>query len=219
MTRILNARISQFSTLISFRLSSNNPATYYLSMHSLLFLGFFFACASLSSGFSYGPSRRASFCRSRLSLSAKIVELNDSNFRQLMRGEKPVLIDACAPWCGPCKLIEPVLDRCAEKWANSLVVARYNVETRNPDLKLELLLQGVMPKALPSLILFVDAKAVTKRSGVIVDDQLDEFLRENIASSRKQKQISSPPRIMTTRKSGFVSLASRDNDDYMLKEI
>src|SRR5687767_12496573 len=79
--------------------------------------------------------------------ASKIIDLNDSNFIKLVRSNKPVLIDACAPWCGPCKLIEPVLERGAEKWSNSVLFARLDVDAKNSGIKLELLLQGVMPRS------------------------------------------------------------------------
>ena len=57
--------------------------------------------------------------------------------------------------CGPCKLIEPVLEQCAEDWKNSVVVGKFDVEdtSKSRNLKVELILQGAMPQALPALIL------------------------------------------------------------------
>jgi thioredoxin 1 len=140
-----------------------------------------------------------------------IIDLNDSNYAAVLGSNTPVLVDACAPWCGPCKLIGPVLNRCADNWDGALVVARFDVEGKNPDLKMELVLQGVMPKSLPSLILFEKEKAITTRNGVITDDQMEEFLKTNLPT--QQKKTSKPK---THKEAGFLSLASSTNDDYML---
>lgn len=137
---------------------------------------------------------------------AAIIDMNDSNFAALLGSNKPVLVDACAPWCGPCKLIEPVIRRCADNWDATLVVARFDVEGKNPNLKVELMLQGVMPKSLPSLILFYNQKAITTRNGVITDDQMKEFLKTNLPTQSKPE---------TQKEAGFLSFASTD-DDYML---
>jgi thioredoxin 1 len=135
-----------------------------------------------------------------------IIELNDSNYAAVLGSNKPVLVDACAPWCGPCKLIEPVLNRCADHWDGTLVVARFDVEGKNPDLKVELMLQEVMPKSLPSLILFDKQKAIATRNGVITDDQMKGFLMTNLPTEKKPE---------TQKEAGFLSFAST-NDDYML---
>jgi thioredoxin 1 len=138
-----------------------------------------------------------------------VIDLNDSNYAAVLGSDKPVLVDACAPWCGPCKLIEPVLNRCAAKWDDTLVLARFDVEGKNPDLKVELMLQEVMPKSLPSLILFDKQKAIATRNGVITDDQLEEFLKTNLST---QKKTSKPK---TQKEAGFLSFTTA-NDDYML---
>jgi thioredoxin 1 len=157
----------------------------------------------------------------RLDAASAMMELNDSNYARLLSGDTPVLIDACAPWCGPCRLIEPVIHRCAEKWKSSLAVVKFNVEGQNPNLKLDMLLEGVMPRSLPSLILFHKSKAITVHNGVITDDQLEEFIRQNIPATTTTTKI--PEAILKTttnnpKKSGFVSLGFSQPDDYMLQQ-
>lgn len=144
-----------------------------------------------------------------------ILDIDDFNYADILRGDKPVLVDACAQWCGPCKLIFPTLQRCAETWSERLVVARYDVEQGNHsgDLKLELLLQDALPTSLPMLILFEKQKVVAKHNGVITAEQLEEFLMANL--SQPQLQAASNKQQKTA---GFVSLSSSSlgGDDYML---
>lgn len=148
-------------------------------------------------------------------IAMKMMEMmDDSNYHQVLQGgkddNKAVLVDCCAVWCGPCKLIEPVLDRSSKKWSSRLDVVKFDVDGgNNKNTKLELLLQGVMPRALPSLILFREGKAIAKHQGVITDEGLDEFLEENI-----------PVQIMQKKKdgAGYVSFAGKldERDSYML---
>ena len=142
-----------------------------------------------------------------------ILDIDDFNYAEILRGEKPVLIDACATWCGPCKLIMSTLQRCAETWSDRLLVARYDVEqgNHNGDLKLELLLQDALPSSLPMLILFEKQKVVAKHNGVITEEQLEEFLVANLAQQQMEKASKQ-------QTAGFVSLSSSSlgGDDYML---
>lgn len=150
-----------------------------------------------------------------------IIELDDSNYRKLFAGDKPLLVDACAPWCGPCKLIEPVVERCAENFQNSLVVSRYDVESKNNDVKMELLLQGVMPNSLPSLILIHKNKAITTHNGVVTDEQLEEFIQEqleglqNVNAVTESTTVEDVEEASSVKKAGFINFASQ-KDDYMV---
>eukprot|EP00980_Cylindrotheca_fusiformis_P008206 scaffold1736_cov127-Cylindrotheca_fusiformis.AAC.20 len=150
--------------------------------------------------------------------SRNIVELGDSNFRDLFQSDTPVLIDACAKWCGPCKLIEPVINQCADDREDSLVVCRYDVDSDSNEVKLELLLQRVMPQALPSLILIRNRKVLGTRNGIVTDSELDEFLNQHLS---KTTDVSEKDEIEETSKRierrGFINFMNQV-DDYMLTD-
>ncbi|KAL3903847.1 MAG: hypothetical protein SGARI_005196 [Bacillariaceae sp.] len=150
-------------------------------------------------------------------ISSTNIVIEDSNFRDLFRGEEPVLVDCCAQWCGPCRLIEPTLEGAAKKWKDTLVVGKYDVESENDQVKVELLLQGVMPQALPALILMHKNEVLTTWKGVITPEQLDALLEKHIINSGASQErelamaTSGPPR----QKSGLISFAATE-DAYML---
>lgn len=113
-----------------------------------------------------------------------MVNLDDSNYREVLRGEKPVLIDAHAPWCGPCKLLEPVVERAADKW-KGISFIRYDVDSgNNAELKADLLLQGVAISSLPALILFMDGKHVASKSGLIGDLEMKIWISSSLHKGR-----------------------------------
>ena len=88
--------------------------------------------------------------------------------------------------CGPCKLIEPLLEKCAEEWKDTVVVGKFDVEdangesSRSRDLKVELILNGVMPQALPALILIHKNKVLESWKGVISPVQLRDMLEKHV---------------------------------------
>ncbi|CAJ1942282.1 unnamed protein product [Cylindrotheca closterium] len=150
--------------------------------------------------------------------SCDVVELQDSNFRGYFSSETPILIDACAEFCGPCKLIEPLINQCALERKDSLVVSRYDVESDSNEIKLELLLQRVMPKALPSLILIQNNKILGTKTGLLSADALNEFLDSSLKSSISKGGIDqeNDDKARRIKRKGLISFTYM-TDDYMLK--
>lgn len=162
-----------------------------------------------------------------------MIDLHDGNYQQILGGSIPVLIDAYAPWCGPCKLIEAVLERCAERYSStsssssssrSLIVARYNVERKDCiNLKLELALQGVIPKALPTLILFHKNHALNKIEGLVTDDILDDYLHQtfsNVWNEKEGSATTASAAAVSKRETGKVHFGGMNSsDDYMLTRV
>ena len=151
-----------------------------------------------------GAQSSASF--NRLYMGAgTMVDLDDSNYRQLLKGNEAVLVDVCAPWCGPCKLIEPVLERCGEKWGESLTIVKYDVESKNLGVISEFVRHDVLPKKLPALILFQNGKVVANKAGIVNDESLNDLIKDHLDKESAQEQ--------STR--GLLSFTHAE-DDYML---
>jgi thioredoxin 1 len=150
--------------------------------------------------------------------------LEDSSYNQIMAGEKAVLVDCCAAYCGPCKLIDPFLVQAAEKYSSDLEIVKFDVEAKHTGIKMEFLLQGVMPQALPSLIFFRNGQAVAKHTGALSQKELYDFIETNMSSSKAGDGAelvniaaeSKTEKSETDSAKGKISFAGMGKDDYML---
>ena len=108
-------------------------------------------------------------------MSDKIVHTSDSTFEaDVVENDKPVLLDFWAEWCGPCKMIAPMLDEIAETHADKLAVVKVNVD-ENPNTT-----QKFGIRSIPTLILFKDGAVQAQKMGAMPKSQLDEFLDTNL---------------------------------------
>lgn len=163
--------------------------------------------------------------RSASNNNNSLPSIDDSNYKQVLFAdsyEKAVLIDACAVYCGPCKLIEPILETCATKWHSFLDIYKFNVDANNnnnSNLKFELLMQNSMPRSLPSLVLIRNGKVVAKHSGIISEHDLDAWL-DNHNAVVEGGGVASKTSLSSSKSkvgAGFVSMIRVDGaDDYML---
>lgn len=90
----------------------------------------------------------------------KPINVTDANFNEeVLNSDKPVLVDFWAAWCGPCRMMGPVIDEIANEYEDTLKVCKMNVD-ENPDTPAR---YGIM--SIPTLILFKDGKPVKKLIG------------------------------------------------------
>jgi thioredoxin 1 len=93
--------------------------------------------------------------------NSSVIKLDESNFdRELTQDDKPVIVDFWAEWCGPCKMISPLLDEIAREKAGSVKVAKVNVD-ENQSLSLKYNI-----RAIPALLFFKDGQLRDQVTGV-----------------------------------------------------
>jgi thioredoxin 1 len=108
-------------------------------------------------------------------VSDKIVHTTDGSFdTDVVNNTKPVLVDFWAEWCGPCKMIAPLLDEAADEYADKLDIVKLNVD-ENPITGAKF---GV--RSIPTLILFKDGALQAQKLGAMSKSQLAEFIDTNI---------------------------------------
>jgi thioredoxin 1 len=108
-------------------------------------------------------------------MSDAIVHVSDNSFEQdVLSSDVPVLVDFWAEWCGPCKMIAPVLDEIAGEYAGKLKVCKVDVDA-NPEVPGKFGIRGI-----PTLILFKDGNAEATKVGALSKTQLVEFINESI---------------------------------------
>ena len=108
-------------------------------------------------------------------MSENIVYVTDDSFDQEVLGAKePVLVDFWADWCGPCKMIAPILDEIAEEYADKIRVAKLNID-ENPGTPPKYGIRGI-----PTLMLFKEGNVEATKVGAVSKSQLTAFIDSNL---------------------------------------
>ena len=108
-------------------------------------------------------------------MSKNIIQLSDATFEQeVLKSTTPVLVDYWAEWCGPSKMIAPLLDEIATEFAGKLVVAKLNIDnnTATPPR------YGI--RGIPTLMLFKNGEVAATKVGALNKSQLTAFLNQNL---------------------------------------
>ena len=105
----------------------------------------------------------------------KTLELTDATFNDTINSDKPVLVDCWAEWCGPCKMIGPLVEELAGDYEGKAVVAKLNVD-ENPETTARF---GV--RSIPTLLVFKNGQIVDKQIGAVPKSILAQKLQAQVA--------------------------------------
>ncbi len=104
-------------------------------------------------------------------MSADIISVTDSSFEQdVLKSSSPVLVDYWAEWCGPCKMIAPVLEEIAREYGGRVKIAKLNID-ENPATPPKYGIRGI-----PTLMLFKNGGVEATKVGAVSKSQLSAFL-------------------------------------------
>ena len=108
-------------------------------------------------------------------MSESILKLTDAEFEnQVIKSEKPILVDYWAEWCGPCKMIAPVLEEVANELSDKILIGKLNVD-ENSETPPKYGIRGI-----PTLMLFKNGEVVGTQVGAISKSDLITFIENNI---------------------------------------
>lgn len=108
-------------------------------------------------------------------MSESIKHVSDASFdADVLKSDLPVLVDYWAAWCGPCKMIAPLLESAAQEYQGRVTIAKLDVDA-NPETAAKFGIRGI-----PTLMLFKGGKAAATKVGALSKSQLNAFLDESL---------------------------------------
>ena len=106
---------------------------------------------------------------------SKPIEITDANFEEIIASDKPVLVDFWAEWCGPCRMVGPIVEELASDYEGKAVIGKVDVDV-NPEVSAKF---GI--RSIPTLLVFKGGQIVDKQIGAVPKSVLSQKLDAQIA--------------------------------------
>ena len=100
------------------------------------------------------------------------LEITDSNFKDLLAEGKPVVVDFWAPWCGPCKMVGPIIEELAKEYDGQVIMGKCDVD-ENTELPGEFGIRNI-----PTVLFFKDGKVVDKQVGAVAKPAFEDKVKK-----------------------------------------
>ncbi len=118
------------------------------------------------------------------------VHVTDSAFEKtVLESKLPVIVDFWAPWCGPCRMVAPTLDKLAKENAGSLLVTKVNTD-ENPEWAMKYQVQGI-----PTMLFVADGKVIHRQVGAMPEPMLREVVGEFLSVVQESRGTSKESRV------------------------
>tara|TARA_B100000287_G_scaffold106579_1_gene98914 strand:- start:1594 stop:1914 length:321 start_codon:yes stop_codon:yes gene_type:complete len=103
------------------------------------------------------------------------LKVNDENFdTEVLKSSKPIVVDFWAEWCGPCKMIGPILEEISVEMSNEVTIAKHNID-EEPNTPTKYGVRGI-----PTMLLFKDGELKSTKVGAIPKSEVVSWIKENI---------------------------------------
>jgi|TARA_Y100001970_G_scaffold4314_1_gene4997 thioredoxin 1 len=103
------------------------------------------------------------------------LKVTDENFEaEVIKASKPVIVDFWAEWCGPCKMIGPILEEISDEMSDQITIAKHNID-ENPNRPTQYGIRGI-----PTMLLFKDGELKANKVGATTKSNIVSWIKENI---------------------------------------